>query len=152
MKILIATDGAAPSEAAVREIAGEAWPQGTEVRLLYALELLPRHSYAASLMPPESYAELETIERARARHFLDEAAFILKNGGFRDEDVATSIVVGSPKRAVVDEATAWGADLVVLGTHGDGPLKRLLLGSVSNAVALEVPCSVRIVRPNRNAA
>jgi nucleotide-binding universal stress UspA family protein len=152
MKILIAADGSICSVDAVREIAGEAWPVGTKVRALFVLELLPRHAFAVSLVPPETYAELEKIERARANQFLDEAVAILEAGGFSHEDVSVSIVVGEPKRTILEEAKRWGADLVVVGSHGYGPWKRLLLGSVSNAVALQAPCSVRIVRARKRAA
>lgn len=146
MKILIPTDGSKCSDAAVAEVASQPWPDGTEVRLLYALELYPRSLHGASMLPSERYEELESLESARSRSFLDEGAALLKSGGFRAEDVSTLAVVGSPKHAILDDAETWGADLVVLGSHGDGALKRLLLGSVSHAVALHAPCSVRIVR------
>ena len=45
-----------------------------------------------------------------------------------------------------DEAARWQADLIVLGSHGFGVVKRRLLGSVAQAVALQAPCSVEIVR------
>jgi hypothetical protein len=41
------------------------------------------------------------------------------------------------------------ADLIVLGSHGLGPVNRRLLGSVSPAVALHALCSVEIVRCGR---
>ena len=43
----------------------------------------------------------------------------------------------------------WGADLVVLGTHGHGPAGRFLLGSVAHSVALHAPCSVEVVRSRK---
>lgn len=39
------------------------------------------------------------------------------------------------------------ADLVVLGTHGDGPLKRFLMGSVASGVSRRSPCPVLLVPP-----
>jgi hypothetical protein len=35
---------------------------------------------------------------------------------------------------------------IVVGSHGFGPVRRRLLGSVSQAIALQAPCSVEIVR------
>ena len=46
-------------------------------------------------------------------------------------------------------AASWHADLVVVGSHGRGLLKRMFLGSVSHRVAAEEHCSVRIVRARR---
>jgi nucleotide-binding universal stress UspA family protein len=54
--------------------------------------------------------------------------------------------VGSPKEAILDEAERWGADLIVVGSHGYGAIQRLFLGSVSLAVATNALCSVEIVR------
>ena len=47
---------------------------------------------------------------------------------------------------ILDEAESWGADLIVLVSHGYGPLKRFLLGSVSQAVVSHAKCSVEVVR------
>jgi hypothetical protein len=42
-----------------------------------------------------------------------------------------------------------GADLIVLGSHGYGPIRRALLGSVAVAVAVDAPCAVEIIRMGR---
>jgi nucleotide-binding universal stress UspA family protein len=46
----------------------------------------------------------------------------------------------------VQIARTSGADLIILGSRGHGKLEELLLGSVSDAVVREAPCSVLIVR------
>lgn len=53
---------------------------------------------------------------------------------------------GWPKDAILDEAERWGADLIVVGSHGRRGVRRFLLGSVSLAVAANARCSVEIVR------
>jgi nucleotide-binding universal stress UspA family protein len=57
-----------------------------------------------------------------------------------------SILPGSPKAVILEEAEAFGADLIVVGSHGHGALERFLLGSVSQAMTLHARCSVEIVR------
>jgi len=47
---------------------------------------------------------------------------------------------------ILDEAESWGADLIVLGSHGYNAWKRFLLGSVSQAVVSHAKCSVEVVR------
>jgi nucleotide-binding universal stress UspA family protein len=55
-------------------------------------------------------------------------------------------VVDSPKDAIVEEAERWGADLIVVGSHGYRCPGHAPLGSVSQAVATQAKCSVEIVR------
>ena len=63
--------------------------------------------------------------------------------------VAVSFLVwtGDPGESIVSAAEAENADLVVVGTHGRGPIGRLLLGSVSDHVVRNAPCPVLVIRP-----
>lgn len=49
-----------------------------------------------------------------------------------------------PARAVVDEAKAWRADLVVVGPDTRPRLERLLLGSIHRSVVRDAPCGVLV--------
>ena len=61
--------------------------------------------------------------------------------------VTRTVVHGCAHREIVEFARAHGADLIVMGTHGYGPLRRLLLGSVTERVLRTAPCPVMAVRP-----
>jgi nucleotide-binding universal stress UspA family protein len=63
--------------------------------------------------------------------------------------VTTEIVDGRPGQAVVHEAVRQRADLLVLGSHGQGGLADVLLGSVSMYVVHHAHVPVCIVRPPR---
>ena len=54
--------------------------------------------------------------------------------------------VGDAREILLDEARAWGAHLIVLGSHGKHGFDRLVLGSVSESVALYAQCSVEVIR------
>ncbi len=54
--------------------------------------------------------------------------------------------VGTPAAEIVDAATEWHADLIVIGSHGRGGVSRLLLGSVAEGVMRHAPCPVLVVR------
>jgi nucleotide-binding universal stress UspA family protein len=56
----------------------------------------------------------------------------------------------SPGWGILTIATNWKADLIVLGSQGRSTLERLFLGSVSQKVAAEAGCSVRIARPRKS--
>jgi nucleotide-binding universal stress UspA family protein len=147
MRILLATDGSGYSDAAVDEIARWNYPADSEVRVISVVETLMPLS-AESLATSAGYhGELEKIERERARGANKKAAARLHkslDGG--SVKITTEVLSGSPKRVILEEAEAFGADLIVVGSHGRGALERFLLGSVSQAVALHAKCSVEIVR------
>lgn len=52
---------------------------------------------------------------------------------------------GDPGKVIIHEAIEWHADLIVLGWHGYGKLRRLVTGDVSQYVIDHAPCSVEIV-------
>jgi nucleotide-binding universal stress UspA family protein len=54
--------------------------------------------------------------------------------------------VGSPSREIVAYAVRQRIDLIVLGTHGRGPIGHMLLGSVAERVVRTAPCPVLTVR------
>ncbi len=59
---------------------------------------------------------------------------------------------GDPSAVIVDKALAGPADLIVMGTHGRRGFRRLLLGSVTEAVLHHAPCPVLTVPPHVKAA
>jgi nucleotide-binding universal stress UspA family protein/mono/diheme cytochrome c family protein len=60
--------------------------------------------------------------------------------------VTTEVLFGNPARAIVSAATIRKADLVVMGTHGHGPLMHALMGNVAERVVRTAPCPVLTVR------
>ena len=56
------------------------------------------------------------------------------------------IVSNGPAMSIVSYAKETGADLIVMGTHGRGPMAHLLMGSVAERVVRLAPCPVLVVR------
>jgi nucleotide-binding universal stress UspA family protein len=149
MKILLATDGSPCSERAVEEVARRPWPADSQVRVVSVVEP-PAPLAAEPYMGLASYfEEVEALKRKQAGAALEAAAGKLRAGACGLQ-VSTEVLNGSPKRRIVEEADAWGADLIVVGSHGYHTWERMLLGSVSQSVAAHATCSVEIVRcPNK---
>ena len=61
-------------------------------------------------------------------------------------DVKSESATGSPATVIIEKADAWGADLIVVGSHGRSALGRFFFGSVSQKVLHEAHCSVRVAR------
>jgi nucleotide-binding universal stress UspA family protein len=144
MRILLAIDGSEPSEAAVDEITRQHFPADSEVRVIAVVE----PAYLGKGLDMSFYdVEAEKAAREQARAAVEKAATKLRaDEGSRQFNVTTEVFSGSPKGVILEEAEAFGADLIVVGSHGHGMLERFRLGSVSNAVALHAKCSVEIVR------
>ncbi len=66
--------------------------------------------------------------------------------------VTTEVLFGNPARAIVTAATGRKADLIVMGTHGHGPLMHALMGNVAERVVRTAPCPVLTVREPRDTA
>lgn len=147
MKILLAVDGSACSERAVEEVARNPWPKGSEVKIISVLEMPVLPVMEPYGVPPEYFAELEDAARKHAYSVLDAARLKLEGGEDHTLRITAEVLPGSPRQAILDEADEWGADLIVMGSHGYGSLKRFLLGSVSGAVMSHAKCSVEVVRP-----
>jgi len=146
MKIILATDGSQFSEIAIGEVASRPWPAGSELRVISVIEppLLPSTDTWA--MPEGFYEDMASAAENDANSAINKAEEMLRDGETRDFVITTTLVKGHPRQAILEEAEAWGADLIVLGSHGYRGLTRLLLGSVAQAVAAHAQCSVEIVR------
>ncbi len=146
MKILLATDGSEQSKAAVKEVATRPFPANTEVRIVSAYQRTPLITRLEPMgVMEETNAKADHYALKAAEDAAENATNILREGNPR-LTVTTVAIDGSPKSVILDEAEAFGADLIVVGSHGYGMVDRFLLGSVSHAVALHATCSVEIVR------
>jgi nucleotide-binding universal stress UspA family protein len=146
MKILLAVDGSEAGLAAVEEAARTPWPEDSLVRIVSVAEIpLPARLWAAPT-PSGSHEEWERIFEGRSVE--NAARAMARFGDIAGAQTKTEAktLKGDPKMAILDEAETWGADLIIVGTHGYNALQRLWLGSVSRAVASHATCSVEIVR------
>jgi nucleotide-binding universal stress UspA family protein len=141
MRILLATDGSEHSAAAARSVASRPWPEGTEVKVVCSVKVIVPAAdpwFAAGDARPL----LEEHSR-QAREYLEAGEKMMREAGL---NVSSAVLTDGAKASIVDEARDWGADLVVLGSHGRHGLNRILMGSVSEAVAMHAPCSVDVIR------
>lgn len=145
MRILLAIDGSPSSNAAVDEVSRRPWPPESEVRVVTVLSPIESLPFQKASHGPTAYDEILEQQGLEAAKRLNDIATGLaqRAPGLL---VTPVLLEGLPKEAIIDEAERWGADLIVVGSHGYGAIRRFLLGSVSLAVALNASCSVEIVR------
>lgn len=150
MRILVAIDGSEHGDAVVDAISQRRLTANSEVRIISVVApYLPATylPYGGGGVDMSGYEQIENNAREQAQAVVDKAATrISAIDDNRKLSVTTKVLVGSPKELILEEAEAFGADLIIVGSHGHGMVERFLLGSVSQAVALHASCSVEIVR------
>ncbi len=150
MKILLATDGSDCSVGAAHSVATRPWPDGTVFKVLSVEELIfldgqMAGSPLSSVYPQSLLEELTTQAHDRTSSAVKAARETLQRAGMKVLD-DHAIEIGEPRTMILDTAKTWGADLIVLGSHGRRGMDRFLLGSVSEAVAIHAHCSVEVIR------
>ncbi len=149
MKILVATDGSEYSKAAVESCASLIkFGEPSEIRVISIIEPLAPVGVEPFGVSTNYYAEAEKEAEKHAEDVVNGAKERLESL-IDDENVTVGTEVffsRSTRGAIVDDAQTWGADLIVVGSHGYGFMKRMLIGSVSDAVVKYAPCSVLVVR------
>lgn len=145
MRVLIAIDGSANSFAAVEFAASLLSADKDPIALFY--------SAPGVQLTRESATSPEILSRAK-KALADSVFFEAKQllpAPFRDK-AATITGEKPPKQGILLAAEEWKAEAIVVGARGVSPIKRLLLGSVSNHVALHAKIPVLIVRTQDGAA
>lgn len=142
MRIVLGTDGSASSTEARDLVASLHWPAGTSIILVTAYDLPATWIGPAMAGGDWLYVDPESL-RVELAAQLDALAVPLEARGWQ---VHRRVVSGRAATVILDTAREMGADLVVLGSRGHGPIASMLLGSVSAEVAERADCSVLIAR------
>ncbi len=148
MKILIATDGSDFSRAAIEKCCQFiSTKKHTDIKIISVVEHLTPMGAEPFAVSAEYYAQTEADLRKNAKESVAVAEKII-NEKLPEANIfiSTEVFIGSVKQSIVDEAEKFGADLIVVGSHGYGFLDRVLLGSISDFVVHHAPCSVLVVR------
>jgi nucleotide-binding universal stress UspA family protein len=148
MKILIATDGSNFSQQALEKACelAKGW-EGVSFRVISVYEAQGPMAAEPFAISAEYYQQLDNLARQRAEAAAQKSVeFIKTHQTSESSDITSKVELGIPAQVIVEAAESWGADLVVVGSHGYGFWGRIALGSVSDAVVHHSPCSVLVVR------
>jgi len=153
MKILIGYDGSQYADAAIDDLRRAGLPEKAEAQVLTVAEVwLPPPDPSQTNSIAEEVDHVVQPMYAKARRAVQEAQTIANRGAarvsglFPSWNVSGTGIYGSPAWELVFAADKGELDLVVVGSQGRSALGRFVLGSVSQVVLNEAPCSVRIAR------
>jgi nucleotide-binding universal stress UspA family protein len=143
-RILVPIDGSTTSTAGLDEAIRLAKITGARLRLLHAVDALSFATgfetgavYAGDVLPLMKEAGQQILEAGQAR----VAASGITADTLLFESYATRL-----SDLVVEQAQAWDAELIVIGTHGRRGIGRLFLGSDAEQIVRSSPVPVLLVR------
>jgi nucleotide-binding universal stress UspA family protein len=145
-RILLATDGSREAELAATTAADLAKSTGSELHVVYVGHMPPvfYESPGTWALDPDLQSRMEERAEEEARPRLDEQVQRVREAG--GEVAEAHARLGRPDAEIVRLADELGAGLIVLGSRGLGPLRRALMGSVSDSVVRHAHCPVLVVR------
>jgi nucleotide-binding universal stress UspA family protein len=146
MRVLLATDGSERSHHAAQQAlrlfgADHDWVVATAIAIEPWIGIADAGGIEGPLYTPEEMEQARVESQAAAEAILTEAVGALGLTG-ADQRVEK----GDPGDAICRLAEEIRPDVVVVGSHGRGIVRRALLGSVSDYIVRHAPCPVLVVR------
>jgi nucleotide-binding universal stress UspA family protein len=152
MKLLIAYDGSNCSDAAIDDLVQAGLPLNGEALAVSVSEIwMPLPDAGSENSDPyleelgKHYRQRGEAALAEAKHLADRAADRLKVV-LPGWEISSEASYGSPAWEVLSTADKFGADLIVVGSHGQSAISRIVIGSISQKILTEAFCSVRVAR------
>ena len=149
MRVLMATDGSADAQAALKFLNKLSFPPHSQVVLFHVVEqtdyTVVQDDYGVLSLGTSGTPNLTPISK-KIRGRLDQARMTLlkeaKKGITHKNVKIEKVSIGFAEEEIIKAAERFRADLIVLGSRGLTGLKRTFLGSVSSRTARHAPCPV----------
>jgi len=149
-KILVPVDGSPTSSRGLQEAIKLARLTGARLRLIHVVDEI---SFATGMEAATmATGEMLTLLREGGARLLKRARARVEKAGVPVDTVLCDSIAGRVCDQVVEQAAAWRADLIVLGTHGRRGFGRLLLGSDAEMIVRLAKVPVLLVRSKEAAA
>jgi len=148
-KIMVPVDGSETSLSGVQEAIKIAQNLGSEIRVFHVLdEFVLDYSLGAGVYG----GNLMDALRDGGKKILEQAAAAVRKEGVAVSTALLESIGGPAADFIVAQAKEWGADLIVMGTHGRRGLARLAMGSDAEGVVREASVPVLLVHHQRKQA
>ena len=144
-RILVPIDGSPTSNLGLNEAIKLARDQSAKLRLIHLVDEYAAMS-SADVMAYSNTDDLLESMRQGGSKIIDKAEALARRNGVTPESVMIENFGGRAADFIVAQAKKWGADLIVLGTHGRRGVKRLVMGSDAEQVVRTSGVPVLLVR------
>ena len=143
-RILVPVDGSTTSNAGLAEAIKLAKLTSAHMRVLHVVDEMPL------LMSSDGYSAMSgdvfTMLKEAGQAVLEQARLTVHAAGIPVEAALFDSLSGRLCERVAEQVQEWGADLIVLGTHGRRGVGRMLLGSDAEQIVRTATVPVLLVR------
>lgn len=136
-KILIAVDGSSFS----KKVAAAGSELAVQMKASFAFIYVVNNTFAIA-GASEAYGSPSTVLKEMRK---DGQSFLKKVAGKIKSNPEKFLEEGNPATEILNKATEWGADLIVVGTHGRTGLSRIVMGSVANEIVRHSQIPILVV-------
>jgi nucleotide-binding universal stress UspA family protein len=143
-KILVPVDGSTTSFKGLGEAIELVKATGGKLKLVHVVNEL--FIMDAGYAPALYYEQMVLALREAGKEVLEQAVVVAKTQDVQVESELAEAIGGRAADSIIDVARQWGAELIVMGTHGRRGLRRLVLGSDAELVLRQSPVPVLMVR------
>jgi len=143
-KVLVAIDSTGMADLVVDTLSGQMRPDQTQVLVLQVVEPLV-YSVPPEMSPgytPEMAARLKK-DHELAKQALAHAVEVLQKAGFKAD---SRLVESEIKEGIVNVASEWGANVIVVTSHAREGVAKFLHRSVAEGIVHRAPCSVLVIK------
>lgn len=144
-RIIVAVDGSEVSDRGFAEALRIAREDHAALRVVHVVDVIPPG------VGGDGYVDLDGFRKtvvAKGQQVLDEARAAARDSGVDAEYGLVEVEMQALSGGILSDAHRWGADLIVIGTHGHGGLRNLL-GSVAEGVVRHADLPVLLIHAAR---
>ncbi len=143
---MLSLDDSAVCNTVIESAISRPWEDGTEFLCLTAIPTLTQYFYDIQDSHEIESLEIQRNQKVQANHHrLQGIADSIKTKLPKCK-VSFDVIGGDPREVIVEKAKEWGARLIIVGSRGKNWMDRILIGSVSEAIATWSECSVEVVK------
>lgn len=141
--ILVPTDFSRSSDRALEEALDLADEYNARVVLLHVIDENVSQCTVDFCLSYEAVSRLEEDNVRKSREMMEnEVDRFIEN---RDVEVRYDIIKGQPVQSILGEQNATHSDLIVIGSHGKGGIKKHLIGGVTDKIIRSARTPVMVV-------
>jgi nucleotide-binding universal stress UspA family protein len=143
-RMLVPVDGSPASRKAAKQAIAFAKAINASMTFYYAIPPASPVLFGEGyVVPQKAVEEIEAAQRATGEKYVGEAMKKAEKAGVKCDSLVTRAVPGD---GVLAAASARKCDVIVIGSHGWGALKRFVLGSVTQRVLAHAKVPVLVYR------